>query len=102
MDDVITKLLNHRLCELKGEEGMKRLNRRARREENFMIATCNYVKKNIETMGLDGINNSSYLRCIILCFLWAICCLLSHVSSHNGLFLNKEEINCLLMAQCAL
>lgn len=46
-----------------------------------------------------GLNNSLiFLHYFML--LWAICCLLSHEPRHNGLFWNKEEINCLLMPRC--
>lgn len=46
-----------------------------------------------------GLNNSLiFLHYFML--LWAICCLLSHGPRHNGLFWNKEEINCLLMPRC--
>lgn len=61
----------------------------------FMVSTCNYVKKNV-----DGIKQFSYLCALFYAFLWAICCLLSHEPRHNGLFWNKEEINCLLMPRC--
>lgn len=60
-----SKLLNHRLCELKNKGREKEWNNLiTRHEKSFSVApTCNYVKKNV-----DGIKQFSYLSALFYAF----------------------------------
>lgn len=49
----------------------------------------------------DGIKQFAYLLALFYSVLWAICSLLSLMPCYNGCASHNEEINCLLMAQCA-
>lgn len=86
-----------------GDVGAKRLNRAGPEkkdgEENALCSGRNMqLRREEESMGRE---QSRLSRALFYAVLWAICCLLSHMScTMNGW--RKEEFNCLLMAQCAL
>lgn len=91
------KLLNNRLCELKLKR-TKQLNHgtweHTSERRVFMAVTCNYGMKS--SMRL---NNTLISMHYFVLALWAISCLLSYVSHHNGINVLQTKNSHALLAR---